>query len=148
MRATWLLANGRSAVFAILLGLHFGLGLAALSSCDGHEQTGATNAADAGPDSGGSGGGDDGGFDPLPDGSDPWFPIYAGGTCAPEAGIMEATSCCDGQPCIGQCFLIDGVQECWCLYGSGGPVEGGCQDGQVCCLGYYTQGCADSCELR
>jgi hypothetical protein len=57
-------------------------------------------------------------------------PKYAGdAACAPEQIGKEFVSCCDGEPCHGECVLSDGGWECNCC----GLVAGCGPLGMVCC---------------
>jgi hypothetical protein len=66
-------------------------------------------------------------------------PLYeGGGSCAPEGGEFERRTCCEGNPCLGNCELHDGTWQCFCM-----AVAGGCEQyGMVCCRGV---GCTTDC---
>ncbi len=58
-----------------------------------------------------------------------WHYIDGGGTCAPDATAYSYRSCCNGQPCFGNCVQNDvGDVQCNCA-----GISGGCTGGLVCC---------------
>jgi len=65
------------------------------------------------------------------------------GNCAPPAdNIVILGSCCNDQPCNGQCVAAAGEKiECACF-----EVRGGCPAGKVCCK--FRRGCTlpNDCE--
>jgi hypothetical protein len=65
------------------------------------------------------------------------------GTCAPPAdNLTFFGSCCNNEPCNGQCVAAEGGKIVCACYGT----AGGCSQGQVCCK--LRRGCvpAKECE--
>lgn len=55
--------------------------------------------------------------------------VTADAWCAPDAGFLDLTACCNDDPCVGQCYEGEGkALQCEC-YG----IVGGCKNGTVCC---------------
>lgn len=59
----------------------------------------------------------------------PWHFIDGSGDCAPTGNGYAFQTCCNGQPCFGNC-VADGVGDIQCNCAG---ISGGCTDGLVCC---------------
>ena len=58
-----------------------------------------------------------------------WHFIDGGGDCAPTGNGYTFQTCCNGQPCFGNCVEDDvGDVQCNCA-----GISGGCTGGLVCC---------------
>jgi hypothetical protein len=114
-----------------LLVIGGGLSLAAiLGSC-----ARVSGVADSGTTGGYGGAEADGGVDASVDGVD----ASVDGDCAPDKGYKNIaySSCCNNEPCHGQCVSTPQGESCQCL-----GIDGGCSGGLMCCHGWVF-GCAN-----